>query len=194
MRPDVTTSEVARDWVKQLTSAIREVDDRHMITVGVIPWAQVFKGAKPLFYATEVGEPLDFVSVHFYPKAGEVPEALTALAVYEVGKPLLIEEMFPLSCSIEQLQAFIDGSRNMADGWVSFYWGKTIEEYEQQGDLRGAVIAGWLRTVSVTVALCCETGTRWDGEKQFPNRYSGGRGRAGVCRVFGSAGASLCRF
>jgi len=33
---DRTRSDVARDWVRQLTSAIREVDRRHMITVGVI--------------------------------------------------------------------------------------------------------------------------------------------------------------
>jgi hypothetical protein len=77
-------------------TAIRAVDQRHMITVGVIPWAQVFKGAKPLFYAPEVGGPLDFVSVHFYPKAVQVEESLAALRVYAVGKPLVIEEIFPL--------------------------------------------------------------------------------------------------
>lgn len=140
-----TQKEVAREWVKTLTSAIREVDDRHMITVGVIPWALTFKGAKPLFYAPEVGGPLDFVSVHFYPKKGEVDAALEALKVYEVGKPLVIEEMFPLACSVEELGAFIDGSREIADGWISFYWGKTIEEYEEAGDFKGALIAPWLR-------------------------------------------------
>ena len=60
--------------------------------------------------------------------------------------PLVIEEMFPLKCSIEELEQFIDGSRKHADGWVSFYWGKTIEENQQKGDLKGAVIAQWLRT------------------------------------------------
>ena len=69
-----TDKEIARAWVEKLTTAIRSVDDRHMITVGVIPWAQVFKGAKPLFYSPEVGGPLDFVSVHFYPKAGELED------------------------------------------------------------------------------------------------------------------------
>lgn len=140
-----TRTEVARDWVKQMTSAIREVDDRHMITVGVIPWALTFKGAKPLFYSPEVGQPLDFVSVHFYPKKGDVDAALAALMVYEIGKPLVIEEMFPLRCSIEELEQFIDGSRPHADGWISFYWGKTIEENQREGDLKGAVIARWLR-------------------------------------------------
>ena len=35
--------EIAKAWVAQLSSAIREVDPKHMITVGVIPWALTFK-------------------------------------------------------------------------------------------------------------------------------------------------------
>ena len=138
-------TELARDWVRTLTSAIREVDDRHLITVGVIPWAHVFQGAKPLFYAPEVGEPLDFVSVHFYPKKGEVDAALAALEVYNVGKPLVVEEIFPLKSGIEEVGEFIERSRPFTDGWISFYWGKTIEENEAQGDLKGAIMGGWLR-------------------------------------------------
>jgi Cellulase (glycosyl hydrolase family 5) len=140
-----TREEVAGAWVKKLTDAIRQTDGRHMITVGAIPWAHVFKGAKPLFYAPDVGGPLDFVSVHFYPKKGEVQQALEALAVYEVGKPLLVEEFFPLHCSVEEAHAFIEGSQKHADGWISFYWGRTIEENEQQGDFTGALVARWLR-------------------------------------------------
>lgn len=140
-----TRQEVARDWVATLARSIRRLDDRTLITVGVIPWAHVFKGAKPLFYAPEVGGPLDFVSVHFYPKKGEVDEALAALKVYEVGKPLVVEEMFPLHCSIEEMAAFIDGSRPYADGWVSFYWGTTIAEYQKQTDVKAAVMVKWLK-------------------------------------------------
>ncbi len=140
-----TRVEVAREWVKKLSAAIRSVDDSHMITVGVIPWALAFKGAAPIFYSPEAGGPLDFVSVHFYPKKGEVDEALAALKVYEVGKPLVIEEMFPLSCSIEELEAFIAGSREFTDGWISFYWGATIAENRDKGTLSGAVVAQWLQ-------------------------------------------------
>jgi hypothetical protein len=137
--------EVAAAWVKTLTDAIRAQDDRHMITVGVIPWAFVFKGAKPLFYDPAVGGPLDFVSVHFYPEKGKVDEALAALKAYEVGKPLLVEEVFPLRASIEETAEFITRSRNHCDGWISFYWGQTIEENEARGDIQGAVVAAWLR-------------------------------------------------
>jgi hypothetical protein len=137
--------EVAKKWIKQLTTAIRSVDDRHMVTVGVIPWAHVFKGAKPLFYAPGVGDPLDFVSVHFYPKKGDVAGSLAALKVYDLGKPLLVEEIFPLGCSIEEAADFIDRSQTFCDGWMSFYWGKTIEENERAGDFKGALISQWLR-------------------------------------------------
>ena len=140
-----TNKEIARAWVERMASAIRSVDDRHMITVGVIPWAQVFKGAKPLFYAPEVCRPLDFVSVHFYPKAGQLDDDLAALKVYEVGKPLLIEEIFPLSAGLEETSTFIARSRAQVDGWISFYWGKRIDEYEKAGGLNGAVVGGWLR-------------------------------------------------
>ncbi len=43
-----------------------------MITVGVFAWALTFPGAKPVFYSDAVARHLDFVSVHFYPKRGEV--------------------------------------------------------------------------------------------------------------------------
>ncbi len=139
-----TRQQVAKAWVDRLVTAIRRRDDRHLITVGVIPWALVFPGAKPLFYSREVAENLDFASVHFYPEEGKIDQALTALAVYDVGKPLVVEEMFPLKCSAAELETFIDGSRQVADGWIGFYWGKTIEEYRQSGTLADALTLGWL--------------------------------------------------
>lgn len=140
--------EIAKAWVEKLTAAIRSVDDRHMITVGVIPWAQVFKGAKPLFYSPEVGAPLDFASIHFYPKKVPIEESLEILKVYEVGKPLVIEEIFPLEAGLDETEEFIRRSGSHVDGWVSFYWGKTPDESEKKGDLPGAIIAQWLRRFS----------------------------------------------
>jgi hypothetical protein len=140
-----TAKQIAKAWVDKLVTAIRKHDNRHMITVSVIPWAHTWPGAKPLFYSEEVGRNLDFASVHFYPKKGEVDKALAALAVYDVGKPLVVEEMFPLSCGIEELDTFIDGSRKIADGWIGFYWGKTIEEYTREnGNLAAAITKNWL--------------------------------------------------
>jgi len=139
-----TQQQVAKAWVDRLVAAIRKRDDRRLVTVGVIPWVLVFPKAKPLFYSREVAEKLDFASVHFYPDSGKVDWALTALAAYDIGKPLVIEEMFPLKCSVEELEAFIDGSRKIADGWIGFYWGKTLEEHRGSKELSDAITAGWL--------------------------------------------------
>lgn len=140
-----TQDQVAKSWVDELAEAIRGQDKRHLITVGVIPWALVFPGAKPLFYSKLVGERLDFVSVHFYPEKDQVDKAVKALSVYEVGKPLVIEEIFPLKCSLEQLDEFIMRSRVTTTGWIGFYWGKTIEEYRKsKGGISEAITADWL--------------------------------------------------
>ncbi len=126
-----TQEQIAQAWVTQLAAAIRKHDRRHLLTVGAIPWAHTWPTAKPLFYSPKVSQPLDFVSLHFYPKAGAVEKALQALAVYQIGKPIVIEEMFPLSCSVAELDQFIEGSRKHAAGWIGFYWGKTLAEYKQ---------------------------------------------------------------
>jgi len=140
-----SSKQVAAAWVNKLVMAIRKHDRRHLITVGIIPWAHVFPNAKPLFYSKKVGEKLDFVSVHLYPKKGEFNKALTAPKAYNVGKPLVIEETSPLWCSEEEFNAFIDASRESVDGYVGFYWGKTIEEYSQPNiDMAGSIMRNWL--------------------------------------------------
>lgn len=138
--------QVARAWTTQMVAAIRKQDKRHMITVGVIPWVFVFGGGKPLFYGPNVGKQLDFVAVHFYPKKGEVDKALQALKAYEVGKPLIVEEMFPLKCSEDELAEFIDKSSAHVDGWISFYWGATPKELRAKNKptIGEAITASWL--------------------------------------------------
>jgi aryl-phospho-beta-D-glucosidase BglC (GH1 family) len=56
-----SNEEVAKAWIEKLTTAIRSQDKRHMITVGVIPWAHVWPKAKPLFYNKEVSASLDLL-------------------------------------------------------------------------------------------------------------------------------------
>lgn len=142
-----TQIEIAKAWVDKLTAAIRVEDRGHLITVGVIPWAQIFPGAKPVFYSTDVSPALDFTSIHLYPKKGEVDRALTAMAAYEIGKPLLIEETFPLSCSLDEMGDFLKRSKARTAGCISFYWGRTIAEYDAATEkkMESAIIAAWLK-------------------------------------------------
>lgn len=141
-----TREQVAEAWVNTMVDAIQKHDDQHLITVGVIPWVFAFGGGRPLFYSPEVGKRLNFTSVHFYPKKGEVDKAVKALKAYEVGKPLLIEEMFPLKCGTDELTEFVNESAKHADGWISFYWGMPPEELraKENGTIGDAITASWL--------------------------------------------------
>ncbi len=140
-----TPKQIAAAWVNQMVATIRQHDHRHLITVGAIPWALTWPTAKPLIYSPEVSQHLDFVSVHFYPEKGQVDKALKALTVYAIGKPIIIEEMFPLKCSVAELNEFIDGSKSVATGWIGFYWGKTIAQYRQNKRSIGeAITFNWL--------------------------------------------------
>jgi hypothetical protein len=137
--------EIADAWAGRLVEAIRREDPDTLITVGVIPWALVWPNARPLFYSERVKRHFDFVSVHFYPRAGQIDRALEALRVYQVGLPIVIEEMGPLHCSLPEFTRFVEESREMASGWFMFFWGKTIEQYRKEpDDLHSALMAVWL--------------------------------------------------
>lgn len=133
------TKEIAEAWVKALVEPIRRRDKETLITVGVIPWAFVWPNAKPFFYSPEVAKHLDFASIHVYPKSGELEKELKALAVYEVGMPLVIEEIFPMTCSTKELDAFIDVASPRVDGWVGHYFGLSAAEHRKEGTIAGAM-------------------------------------------------------
>ncbi len=138
-RPDI-----ARQWVHHLAAGVREKDKRHLLTVGLVDWSLDRKGLTSGFVPEKVAGDLDFVSVHLYPKAGKVTEALDTLAGFAVGKPVLIEETFPLACSPKELEEFIDGSKKHAAGWIGFYWGKPPEELRRSKAIGDALTLGWL--------------------------------------------------
>ncbi|KAA5541932.1 cellulase family glycosylhydrolase [Roseiconus nitratireducens] len=142
-----TRQELAGQWIRQMTGAIKRHDDHHLVTVGVIPWVFVFGGGKPLLHSPEVGDELDFVAVHFYPESGKLDRAVESLLAYEVGKPIVVEEMFPMKCSPDELIEFVRRSSKHVDGWISFYWGATADELTEspQSGLAGAITAKWLK-------------------------------------------------
>ena len=138
-RPDI-----ARQWVKQLADAIRKHDRRHLITVGLVDWSLDRPGLTSGFVPEKIAGELDFLCVHIYPEKGKVGEALKTLAGFAVGKPVVIEEMFPLRCSVQELDQFIDKSRKHATGWIGFYWGKPPEELRRSKEIVHALMLGWL--------------------------------------------------
>jgi hypothetical protein len=135
---------VAREWIGQLVAAIRKHDQRHLITVGLVPWSLERPGITSGFVPEKVAGALDFVAVHIYPEKGKLSEALDTLRGFAVNKPVVIEEIFPLKCSTEELDEFIEKSRPIASGWVGFYWGRTPEEYRGSKTIPDAITLGWL--------------------------------------------------
>jgi hypothetical protein len=139
-RPDV-----AKLWIKHLARAIRAEDPRHLITVGLVDWSLDRPGLTSGFVPDKIAGELDFLCVHIYPKAKKVDEALDTLKAFAaVGKPVVIEETFPLQCSIKEFARFIDESEKNAAGWIGFYWGKTPAELRRGGTIGDAITLQWL--------------------------------------------------
>jgi hypothetical protein len=139
-RPDIAAA-----WVEYLVAAIRARDKRHLITAGLVPWSLDKPGLTSGFVPHRIAEHLDFVAVHIYPERDKVTEALETLDGFDVGKPVVIEEMFPLACPMDQFRQFVDESRPHAAGWIGFYWGKTLQEYAEAKTIAGAMMREWLQ-------------------------------------------------
>ena len=137
--------EIAAQWVQRMTAAVRRRDPRHLITVGLVDWSLDRPGLTSGFVPEKIAKHLDFVSVHIYPEKGKIEQALTTLAGFAVGKPVVIEETFPLKCSADELEKFIEASRGRAAGWISFYWGKSPERLQASGELGDAILLDWLK-------------------------------------------------
>ena len=136
--------EIARQWCHKLVAAIRKHDQRHLVTVGLVPWSLDRPGLTSGFVPEKIAAELDFIAVHLYPEKGKVKEAMETLSGFAVGKPVVIEETFPMNCSFPEFERFLDESRKTASGWIGFYWGKTPEEYRKSNTIQDALMLGWL--------------------------------------------------
>jgi len=137
--------EIARAWVETLVKAIRRVDPHHLVTVGLVDWSLDRPGLTSGFLPAKVAPAVDFLCVHLYPTRGKVDDAIKTLEGFAAaGKPVVIKETFPLSCGVEEFEAFLRRSKNHAAGWVGFYWGKTPEELKRSKTIADAMMLGWL--------------------------------------------------
>jgi hypothetical protein len=137
-------SDIARAWIEKLVSAIRAKDDRHLITVGLVHWSLDRPGLTSGFIPERIAESLDFLAVHIYPETDKLEEALEMLRGFDVGKPIVIEETFPLKCGPDQWIEFYEASQDDADGWIGFYWGKRPDEYAPPETIGDGLMLRWL--------------------------------------------------
>ncbi len=144
-RQNRNRSLVARDWIRTLVAAIRQHDRRHLITVGLVPWSLDRPGMTSGFVPEEIADDLDFIAMHIYPETGKLDEAMETLKGFAAaGKPVVIEETFPLKCGADELGEFMDRSQQYATGWIGFYWGKTPDEIRPAKSVSESLTLGWL--------------------------------------------------
>ncbi len=144
-----TREEIVRQWIERMIAAIRRHDTNALITVGLLPWSQQWKHLSG-FVPERIAPQLDFISVHIYPDKARPGEAMESLRVCAVGKPVVIEETFPLSCDVSQLETFLRASREVACGWLGHYDGQPLEELDtlersSKLTIPQAVYREWLR-------------------------------------------------
>lgn len=137
---DRSGDEILREWTGKMNAAIRKHDPKHLITLGMLPFPQAY-------HATI--ESLDFVSPHLYPKAGNVDAELDLLKKFDWGKPIVIGETFPLSCSAEDEQEFLLNSRGLAQGWLGHWPDKSplkLAELKRSGNasIEDAIWLSWV--------------------------------------------------
>jgi len=154
-------SAISAAGVRTPTKAVRARDRDALIAVGEI---LVFPGAKPMFHVPETAGLLDFVAIHVDPKRGQLERATAAIEAYDVGKPIVVEEIFPLECGVEELEARMRTRREAVAGWIGFYWGATPEEYAAMPpSIAGALARVWLelvRRLTPEFRLPCDDGSK----------------------------------
>lgn len=141
--------DIAVAWIRQLTAAIRKQDRSTLITVGMLPWSRQWKHLSG-FLPEKIAPELDYLSVHIYPDTKKPGEGMEGLRQFAVGKPVVIEETFPLSCTVAELEEFLRASREVACGWIGHYDGQTLEELDalyasQKITLSQSIYQSWLQ-------------------------------------------------
>jgi hypothetical protein len=117
--------EVARDWTRELASAVGSRDPRHPVSIGLLP----FTGHP--FDPANVAAELDLVIVHEYPRAGQAQSSIDLMRHFAAqGKPVLLGETFELEAGPETQREFLLGSRPYLDGFLTFYDGRRPAEVE----------------------------------------------------------------
>lgn len=128
---------IVAQWLEKMIGAIRLHDSTTLITVGLLPWSEKWKHLSG-FVPEKIAPPLDFISVHLYPRKDQPAEAMEALRHAAIGRPVVIEEVFPLHCGVDELEAFLRDSRALACGWIGHYDGlppREAEALQQAGRL-----------------------------------------------------------
>lgn len=145
-------TELAKKWTAKMIAAIRKHDPQTLITIGLLPF---YQGTG--FDAAPLATQLDFIAVHYYPDKSDPDKQLNFLKHFAVGKPLVVEEIFPMKDTPENVGDFMRRA-DFVTGWVSFYWGQAISELKKSATMKDAIIAEWLEFFAAHQSKAKQTG------------------------------------
>lgn len=132
--PNRTFAPTMKEWIAEMTTAIRSEDNNTLITVGFLNLGSVKQ------FATD----LDYVSTHIYPKSEMIETAIDFIVNNQSSTPLVIEETSNLHCTIDELEEFLNEIDGQYDGLMGHYFGKTIDEHKNN-DIKDALRKNFLR-------------------------------------------------
>jgi hypothetical protein len=108
---------VARDWIRQLSAAVRAHDKEALLTFGAI--GPFYEGALGVENTAPL---LDFLSPHIYPDSDFPDLAMESVERYAAsGKPVVIGETHVFLSDEGAFRDFLNEAAPMADGIISFF-------------------------------------------------------------------------
>ena len=129
-----------------MSKSIRARAAHALITVGMLPFSSSPGQPSLGFDPPALKNDLDLICVHVYPKPPPFEQAMSILEHFDCGKPLVIEETFPMECQASDMPAFIEATKKKhVVGWIGFYWGQTPAELAASKKLGDVVMLGWLK-------------------------------------------------
>jgi len=79
---------------------------------------------------TQFEEDLDYLSIHVYPKSGEIQLSVDKILNNQSDSPLVLEEISNLHCNIQELEDFLNQVEGKYQGLMGHYFGKTLSEMQ----------------------------------------------------------------
>ena len=146
---------LALNWLTRLTKTIKEIDTSRLVTLGLcglnLPYSKYYSSFSP-----ELIKPyVDFICIHFVPKTitrepykDNTKEFMKHIKTAYVGKPLVVEEFFPLVPLDKLYSNFIKPAKKYVNGWISYYWGKPIAALRKTDKISDQITADWLKYFS----------------------------------------------
>lgn len=138
--------DIALRWTTLLTNAIRTTDPQRLVTIGLVDWSvEGVEAQSSGFDPVHLSPLLDFLCAHVYPAHGKVDAAVNTVQRFCLGKPLLLDETFPLRCPVEDMDAFLSATQSITTGFLGFYTDQVAPPVTAHHHARNTLMQAWLK-------------------------------------------------